>query len=156
MYSVRLRAVSPIPDDTTLVIHMGAGAAGNLIDNMITFHDFYAGVIDQHGRFMASVYATVLGVTQAEITSVMPQKQFGTTTFAAIGAAGFQLYPTTVEGLENVAIAELQPVHFDIEVPATPRVSVADLSEAEVAVVKGELLAPVERVLDLFQPRRPK
>jgi hypothetical protein len=148
--------VSPIPDDTTLVIHMGAGAVENLIDNMITFHDLYAGVIDLNGRFMVSVYATVFGVTQADITSVMPQKQFGTATFAAIAAAGLQLYPTTVEGLENTAIADLQPVHFDIEVPVTPRVAVGDLSEAEIEALKGELLDPAEQVLQLFTPRRQK
>lgn len=156
MYAVHLRSVSPIPDDTTLVIHMGAGAAGNLIANMLTFHDSYAGVIDEFGRFMVSVYATVDGVTQADITSAMPQKQFGTATFATIGTAGFHLYPTTIVGLETPAIADLQRVHFDIEVPATPRVSVGDLSEAEAEAVRSELLDPVERVLELFKPRRPK
>lgn len=74
-----------LPPDTTIVVHLGAGATDNLRGKAIGSYDDYRPLrTDGFGMFALSVYAAFNGRDVAEIVESMPWNQYGITTVGEV------------------------------------------------------------------------
>lgn len=149
-----LRSSFELQDDDEVLIHMGAGAAGHVIRAALNNYRDYA-AIRPPGAFTVSVYAAIGGVSEQMIVAAMPQRQYGVATYGELRRL-FELWPTTDEDADlDDAVKE---VHFDIVLPdgGYQLPPDADLSDEQVAGVHDLLRPAVDRLLELFLPRRPK
>ncbi len=111
---VMLRNNESMPEGTTVIVHLGAGAADNLVDKAIGSYDDYRGLTDDGlGRFALSVYAAMRGHNVEEIVDALPWNQYGTCASGDLYEQ-FELWPTTIVDEFGVAIDPLQDVHFDV------------------------------------------
>ena len=81
--------------------------------------------------------------------------RFGTSTIAAITAAGFDLWPTNL--LRDGELVSYSEDHFDIPIPGCDS-KTADvyrsLARGERRAVRDRFRSQFELLLDLFEPRR--
>jgi hypothetical protein len=156
--SVVLRPTLDLSDEDDLIIHMGAGARQDVVRAAIRNYHAYEGIHGQPGAFTVSVFAAIAGVTEAEIISALPQRQYGVTRYGNLRGR-IPVWPTTITG---TAIPErVIAVHFDLvlptlgfELPAGR--SVEDLDDGELGALDAVLSPSVEEILPLFLPRRSK
>ncbi len=151
---------SPAP--TTLIIHMGVGAAEAVVGAAVrNYGDYRTLTADGLGVFAVSLFAIRNGVTEAEILGALPQRSFARSTVGAVSAAGFGILATTIDDPDLAPeIAALQRVHFDIVLPPLDDPLLAELDplddEALEGAVRDHLLPQVERLLARFGPRERK
>lgn len=80
---IRLRSGERPRDDDDLLIHMGAGAADSVLNQVLRTYDDYRAVTPAgEGLFAVSVFAVVDGVSRGQILNAMPHGQHGTATYA--------------------------------------------------------------------------
>jgi hypothetical protein len=158
---VVLRSGEEVPEETTLIVHLGAGALSNLIDKAIGSYDDYREVAgDGFGRFALSVYAAARGHEVAEIVEALPWNQYGTCTVGELREL-FELWPTTIIDVYGEPIDPLQEVHFDVIVVGPEEEA---LREEGVLFDDEDLDSRVRQALDtgvnafrgLFEPRNRK
>lgn len=152
----------PSPPSATLVIHMGAGAVATVVQAAIRNYGEYRSVTDDGlGLLGVSVFAATKGVSEAQILTALPQRSYATAPVGVVQGAGFDVVATSMDDAElDHAISAIQPVHFDIVLPApadhrlvnTDPIDDEDLAEA----VASAISAPAERLLALFGPRHRK
>lgn len=155
---IRLRSGERPRDDDDLLIHMGAGAADSVLNQVLRTYDDYRAVTPSgEGLFAVSVFAVVDGVSRGQILSAMPHGQHGTATFGAVRRV-FELLATAIEDPDMPAeIAVLQPVHYDIVLPRppeTPSGRLTDLRREQRAALEQSMRPIIEEsLLPLFVPR---
>jgi hypothetical protein len=158
---VVVRSESPLPD-ATLIIHMGAGAAGTVVSAAVRNYGEYRPVTATGlGLFAVSVFAIVRGITEAQILAALPQRTFARTTVGAVVDEGFELLATSILDADlDAAIAAIQPVHHDIVMPALDDARFAHLDPIDdedlEAKSRAHLAPHVDRLLALFGPRERK
>lgn len=107
----------PLPMDTQVLLHFGNGderSVQKVAKEIVDRHDFWVGVIDDHGRFAVSVYALV-GITEDVIAREMPHRIYGRSTVGEVRDSGFDLVGSSVE-LDRMppGLARIQPWHSTV------------------------------------------
>lgn len=157
--SITIRS-GPAPGPTTLVIHMGAGAAESVVSAAVRNFGEYRGLgPDGSGVFAVSVFAVAGGITEAAIVEALPQRSFARSTVGAVTGAGFALLATSIADVDvDPAIAAIQNVHYDIVLPALDDARLMNLDpledEALEAAARAHLAPHAHRLLALFGPRQ--
>jgi FAD/FMN-containing dehydrogenase len=107
----------PLPENTEVLLHFGNGderSVQKVAKEIVDRHDFWLGVIDDHGRFAVSVYALV-GITEDVIAREMPHRMHGRSTVGEVRDSGFDLVGSSVE-LDRMppGLARIQPWHSTV------------------------------------------
>jgi hypothetical protein len=145
----------PLPSDTTVLLQFGNGgrrSAAQLSNQIAKRHDYWFGVIDQHGRFAVSVYA-LIGIPEERVSREMHHRMYGRTTVGHVRDAGFEIRGSTVE-FDGILRStwELQPFHQSIFLPISGS-ETRLLSNKTLLTEFENLVRPhVETLLQLFEP----
>jgi hypothetical protein len=157
--AVSVRADEEQPEGSALIIHGGQGALNVVRDAAIEYYPEYRSIRDDgFGSFMLSVYATVNGVGQEEITERLVHKSYGIASVSSI-CSGFDLMPTSFDDEDMPEeIMWLQICHFDICLPDLPDPRLIDLDPWDdqdlLAACEDHLVPHLEALLGLFTRHR--
>jgi hypothetical protein len=163
--TVRLRAGGLPLDDTTMVVHMGAGDRSRLLATTIDTYDEYRQLRDDgYGYFALSVFAAHAGYTVEAICDALPWRSYGTCRADRL-REHFSLLATTILAPDGTPAGELQAVHYDVVLPhpdderlLVPGALAHDENGGTrlLAAVESFLAPSVETFASLFEPRLDK